>query len=64
MSRVHITRSDQLRMVREIEEEARKLYHDRYGRRNPATLSTWDLDQIKTEAGKRVQDRRKGRLVP
>jgi len=64
MDRVHITRSDQLRLNREISEEAKKLYRDRYGKRNPNTLSTQELDDITTEAGKRVQDRRKGRLVP
>lgn len=63
MDRVHITRDDQLRLVKEINAEARRLYRDRYGRRSPDTLSTLELDAIKTEAGKRVQERRKGRLV-
>lgn len=47
----------------QIAEEAKRLYYERYGKRNPATLSTLELDEIKTEAGKRVQERRKGRLV-
>ena len=64
MDRVHMTRGDQLRLNKEIHEEAKKLYRIRYGKRSPDTISTWDLDQIMTEAGKRVQDRRKGRLVP
>jgi len=64
MGRVHITRADQQRIVREIDDETKKLYQDRYGKRNPDTISTWDLNQIRTEAGRRVQDRRKGRLVP
>lgn len=49
------------RLKKEINDEARKLYRDRYGKRNPATLSTQELDDIKTEAGKIVQKRRKGR---
>jgi len=63
MGRVRII-SDSLRLPREINEEARKLYHDRYGKRSPATLSTLELDAIKTEAGKRIQERRKGRVIP
>lgn len=63
MDRVHIIRDDQLRLHREISEEARRLYRNKYGKRNPATLSRLELDDIKTKAGKRVQDRRKGRLV-
>ena len=63
MGDTHITRSDQQRLVKEINTESMKLYHDRYGNRNPNTLSTLELDQVKTDAGKRVQDRRKGRLV-
>ena len=64
MSRVRLTRDDQLRMVREIGQEANKLYYDRYGKRSPATLSRQELDDVKTEAGKRIQDKRKGRLIP
>lgn len=63
MGRVHITRDDQLRLHREINEETRKLYYNKYGKRSPHTLSRQELDDIKTNAGKRVQDRRKGRLV-
>jgi len=63
MDRVHITRGDQLRLNKEIGKEAKRLYRNRYGKRNPNTLSTQELDDVKTEAGKRIQDRRKGRLV-
>ena len=63
MDRVHITRSTHLGLHKEIEEEAKKLYYRRYGKRHPATLSTQELDDIATEAGKRVQDRRKGGLI-
>lgn len=63
MDRVHITREES-GLVKEIYTEAKKLYRDRYGKRSPATLSMQELDDIKTEAGKRVQERRKGRLVP
>jgi len=61
---VHITRDNESGLVREIMAEAEKLYQDRYGKRSPDTLSTQELDDVKTEAGKRVQERRKGRLVP
>jgi len=64
MGRVHITRDDQLRLAKEIDHEAKKLHRDRYGKRNPNTLSTQELDDITNEAGKRVQDKRKGRLIP
>ena len=64
MDRVHLIRGDQQGMVREIEGEAKKLYRDRYGSRNPHTLSTLELDAVKTEAGKRIQDKRKGKLIP
>ncbi|GAH13349.1 unnamed protein product [marine sediment metagenome] len=50
-------------IVREISEETKRLYQKRYGKRSPSTLSTQELDDITTEAGKRVQDKRKGRLV-
>ncbi|KKN53808.1 hypothetical protein LCGC14_0599010 [marine sediment metagenome] len=64
MDRVKITRDDQEGMVREIAKQAKELYQDRHGKRNPVTLSKQELDDITTEAGKRVQDKRKGRLIP
>ena len=42
----------------QIAEEARRLYYNRYGKRNPNTLSTLELDRIKTEAGQIIQGRR------
>ena len=64
MDRVHITRTDQKGMVREIHEQAKKLYRDRYGKRSPDSLSKQEIDNIMTEAGQRIQDKRRGRLIP
>lgn len=64
MDRVHFSRSDESKLKKEIAQEFGRLYHNKYGNRNPTTLSTLELDQLKTEAGKRVQDKRKGRLIP
>ena len=63
-NRIHVKRTDESQIIRGIDEEAKKLYRDRYGKRNPNTLSTQELDDITNEAGKRVQDKRKGRLIP
>ena len=43
---------------REIYEETMRLYHEKYGGRNPDTLSSWELDQVKTRAGQNVMKRR------
>lgn len=51
------------RLMEEIMEETDKVYKKRYGKRNPATLSTKELEAISHEAAVRVQDRRKGRIV-
>ena len=53
-------RTDDSLLIRQINEEFNRLYKARYGRRNPNTLSTLELDQIKTEAGQRVNKRRGG----
>ncbi len=50
-------------LQREVGEETMRLYRERYGGRNPDTLSSWELDQVRTQAGIRVQERRRGRLV-
>jgi len=59
MSRIYFIGTDESKTIREIGEEVERLYKDKYGRRNPNTLSKQELDQIKTEAGKRVQNRRR-----
>lgn len=51
-------------LMREIHAEVDKLYRDKYGKRNPNTLPTKEIEAINHEAMVRVQDRRKGRLVP
>jgi len=43
----------------EILREARQIYRDWYGKRSVDTLSTMELDRVKTEAGKRVMRRRR-----
>jgi hypothetical protein len=43
-----------------IEEEYKRLYYDKYGKRNPATLSSWELDQIMTQAARNVNKGRRG----
>ena len=48
------------RLQRDINEETMKLYRERYGGRNPDTLSSWELDQIKTKAGQNVMKKRGG----
>ena len=58
-----IIRTDDDQLRREIAEEYKKLYYKKHGKRKPHTLSRMELDKITTEAGKRVQDRRSGRLV-
>jgi len=58
-----ILRTDDDQLRREIAEEYKKLYYKIYGKRKPHTLSSMELDNITTEASKRVQDRRRGRLV-
>lgn len=57
--RYHMTDDYGTGIQYEIVEEAKRLYREKYGKRNPETLSTLELDQIKTEAGKRVQERRR-----
>ena len=51
-------------LLREIKEETTKVYKQRYGSRDPASLSTKEREAISHEASVRVQDRRRGRLVP
>ncbi|KKN74237.1 hypothetical protein LCGC14_0393230 [marine sediment metagenome] len=51
------------RMLKEIQEETKKVYQKKYGGRNPATLSRHELEAVSHEASIRVQERRKGRLV-
>ena len=50
-------------LTHEIDFESKKLYAKRYGKRNPNTLSSRELEVIRHDAAIRVQDRRKGRLV-
>lgn len=45
-------------LVREVDKIAEELYRKKYGKRNPATLSSLELDQIKTEAWQIVNKRR------
>ena len=45
-------------LQREIDEETTRLYRERYGGRNPDTLSSWELDQVKTKAGQNIMKRR------
>jgi len=52
------------KLMREIEEETKRVYEYRYGNRDPATLSTKELEAVSHEAQVRVQDRRRGRLIP
>jgi len=59
-----ILRTDDDQLRREIAKEYKELYHRKYGWREPYTLSTKELENLMTEAAKRVQDRRKGRLIP
>ncbi len=49
--------------LNEVEREVNHLYKKEYGKRDPATLSSKELDAINHKAMVRVQDRRKGRLV-
>ena len=46
------------RLQQEIAEETMRLYRDWYGNRNPDTLSSWELDQVKTKAAQAVMKRR------
>ncbi len=48
---------------REIDAETMRLYREQYDGRNPDTLSSWELDQVRTKAGINIQERRRGRLV-
>ncbi len=47
----------------EVEREVKRLYYKKYGKRNPATVSSKEIDDVNHAAMVRVQDRRKGRLV-
>jgi len=49
------------RLQQEIDEEAKRLYRDKYGKRNPDTLSSMELDSIKIEAARKVIKRRIGK---
>ena len=63
MDRIHFGRTSESRLIKEIAAEVDRLYKKKYGRRNPDTLSTKEIEAINHEAGVRVQDRRKGRMV-
>lgn len=43
----------------EIKKEANEIYHHRYGKRNPNTLSTKENEAVVHEAAKKVQERRR-----
>jgi hypothetical protein len=43
----------------EIEKEYKEIYQRRYGKRNPQTLSTLELEAVTHEAARIVQERRK-----
>ena len=43
----------------EINNRYKELYRSRYGKRNPATLSSMELDQLMSEAARWVQERRR-----
>ena len=51
------------KFIREVSEEFKEVYTKKYGKRNPKTLSSMEMDAVNHEAMVRVQARRKGRLV-
>ena len=55
----HQTENYGKNLQEEIDEETKRLYYGRYGKRNPDTLSTLELDKIRIEAAQIVQRRRR-----
>jgi len=46
-------------MQEAINNRYKELYRNKYGKRNPATLSSTELDQLMSEAARLVQQKRR-----